>query len=95
MASGRYRSHCNPPPHFSSLSICLVLALIGFYPITSKIATWAPVWLVDSLSYISILPHYLTLGRGIIDLKDLVYFGSVMTFMLIATFHVLQWRKGR
>jgi ABC-2 type transport system permease protein len=79
----------------ASLAICLALALIGFYPFTSMVGKWAPVWLVDSMSYISILPHFLTLGRGVVDLKDIVYFASVMIFMLTATYHVLQWRKGR
>lgn len=75
--------------------IGLFLILAGFPPVTDLLARWAPMWLVDSVAAFSFMPHYETLQRGIIDLRDLAYFASVMFFMLFATQAVLKGKVGR
>ncbi|MCF7848063.1 MAG: ABC transporter permease [Kiritimatiellales bacterium] len=75
--------------------IGLFLILAGFPPVTDLLARWAPVWLVDGVAAFSFMSHYETLQRGIIDLRDLAYFASVMAFMLLATQAVLKSKVGR
>lgn len=75
--------------------IGLFLILAGYPPVTDLLARWAPGWLVDGVAAFSFMPHYEALQRGVIDLRDLVYFASVMVFMLFATQVVLKDKLGR
>jgi len=69
--------------------ICLFLVLAGFAPVTDLLSRWAPSWLVEGVASMSVVPHYDTLQRGIIDLKDVAYFLSLIVFALFATHVVL------
>lgn len=65
--------------------IGLFLILAGFPPVTDLFSRWAPMWLVDGVAAFSFMVHYDTLQRGIVDLRDVVYFASVIGFMLFVT----------
>lgn len=73
----------------------LFLILAGYPPVTDLLASRMPVWLVDGVASLSFMPHYQTLQRGVIDLRDGVYFASVMLFMLFATQVVLKNKVGK
>ena len=73
----------------------LFLMLAGFAPVTDLLARFAPSWLVDTVAAFGFIQHYENLRRGVIDLRDLVYFGSVIVFMLAATQVVLANRTSR
>src|SRR5207245_3883308 len=68
-----------------SVVICLFLILAGWPPITDLLVQWAPVWLVDTVASFSVIPHFQGLQMGVIDLRDLIFFGSMMGFALFAT----------
>jgi ABC-2 type transport system permease protein len=72
----------------------LFLILAGFAPVTELLSRFAPVWLVDGVAAFSFMSHYETLQRGVLDLRDLVYFASVIGFMLFATHVVLQQKAA-
>jgi ABC-2 type transport system permease protein len=42
---------------------------------------------------VGMLAHYDALGKGVIDLRDVIYFVSVTALFLGATFWVLKLRK--
>ena len=73
----------------------LFLILAGFQPVTELLSQWAPGWLVDGVAAFSFMPHYEAMQRGVLDLRDFVYFGSVVGFMLFLTHLVLGNRSGR
>ncbi|MBP7831016.1 MAG: ABC transporter permease subunit [Kiritimatiellae bacterium] len=73
----------------------LFLILAGFPPVTDLLSRWAPGWLVDGVAAFSFMPHFETLQRGVLDLRDFVYFGSVIGFMLLATSLVLRGQAAR
>lgn len=75
--------------------IGLFLILAGYPPVTDLLARRAPVWMVDGIAAFSFMPHFEALQRGVIDLRDLIYFASVMVFMLFATQTVLKNKTGR
>jgi ABC-2 type transport system permease protein len=77
-----------------SLVLCLLLILAGHPAITNYFTSWAPEWFVSMLSNLSVMPHYETLKRGLIDIKDISYFVSVIVFFLCATTVVLNTRKN-
>lgn len=77
-----------------ALVLCFVLLIAGWQPFTSIFARWAPEWLVSGVAAFSFIPHFESLQRGVIDLRDVVYYASVMIFMLTATHIVLDTKKG-
>ena len=76
-----------------SVVICLFLVLAGWPPVTDMLSGWAPVWLVDVVSGFSFMPHFASIQRGVIVLRDLCYFSSVIFFMLFANGVILQNRR--
>jgi ABC-2 type transport system permease protein len=76
-----------------SVMICLFLVLAGWPPVTGALSTWAPLWLIDVISGFGFMPHFASMERGVLDLRDLFYFFSVIFFMLFTNGVVLQNRK--
>ena len=74
--------------------ICLFLVLAGWPPVVDTLVRWAPAWLVKTVAAFSVMPHYESVQRGVIDLRDLAYYASVIVFMLFATHLVLENRKS-
>ena len=77
-----------------SVVICLFLVLAGWSPVTDVLSGWAPLWLVDVISGFSFMPHFASMERGILDLRDILYYVSVMFFMLFSNGVVLQNRRA-
>lgn len=63
---------------------CLFLVLAGWPPVTDAL-TWAPPWLLELVASFSVMPHFESFQRGVIDLRDVVYFVLVMVFCLFTT----------
>ncbi|HNQ87768.1 MAG TPA: ABC transporter permease [Verrucomicrobiota bacterium] len=68
-----------------SVVICLFLILAGWPPVTDMLVQWAKPWLVDAVASFSVMPHFESFQRGVIDSRDLLYFVLVMTFCLFTT----------
>lgn len=66
-----------------SLVACLLLILAGFPPVTDVFVEWPAV--VDFVSSFSVMTHFASLQRGVIDLRDILYFFSVIAFTLFLT----------
>jgi ABC-2 type transport system permease protein len=64
----------------SSISLFLILA--GHTPVIQAVSGIAPGFIVNFISEMSILTHFKTLTKGIIDLRDILYFLSIIIFML-------------
>jgi ABC-2 type transport system permease protein len=78
-----------------SVVLGLFLILAGFPPVTGLLARVAPGWLVEGVAAFSFITHFEALQRGVVDVRDLLYFASVIGFMLAATQTVLRQRVGR
>jgi len=77
-----------------SVVVCLFLVLAGWPPVTEILTGWAPLWLVSGISSFSFMSHFDAFQRGVLDLRDVVYYLSVIFFMLFATGVTLQNRKS-
>jgi len=75
--------------------IGLFLILAGYPPVTDVLSRVAPDALVRGVAELSFMTHFESMQRGVIDLRDVVYFAAVVAFMLFATHVVLQNRKTR
>ncbi len=70
-------------------TVCFVLLLSGHPLVQDLVSGWAPAALVEAVSSLGFLPHYNTAVRGVISLRDLLYYFSLITAWLIATAIVL------
>jgi ABC-2 type transport system permease protein len=77
-----------------SLVICLFLVLAGWSPVIDVLSGWAPAWIVDIVSGFSFMPHFASIQRGVLDLRDVVYYLSVIFFMLFVNGVILLNRRA-
>ncbi len=77
-----------------SVVICLFFILAGYPPVTDIFSGWAPVWLVDLVAGLSFLSHSFSIERGVLDFRDILYYVSVISFMLFVNAIVIQNRKA-
>lgn len=77
-----------------SVVVCFFLILAGWEPVTGLLVRWAPDWLVNTVAAFSVMPHFAGFQRGVIDLRDLLFFGSVMVFCLFSTSVILRSLRG-
>lgn len=77
-----------------AMVICLFFILAGYPPVMDILSGWAPQWLLKIVSSLSFLSHFLSMQRGIIDFRDVLYFVSVISFMLFANAMIVQNRRS-
>jgi ABC-2 type transport system permease protein len=68
-----------------SVMICLFLILAGYTPVTDLLTRWASPVFVQAVAAFSVMTHFDGFQRGVIDLRDVVFFFSVMGFALFVT----------
>jgi len=74
--------------------VCCAFLLIGFIP---SLATALPGWaqtLVQAIASLSFLTHFDSISKGVIDVRDLLYFAMLIGFFLLATSIALDVRKA-
>jgi len=49
---------------------------------------------VDGIASLSFLTHFSNISRGVIDLRDLIYFGLTIGAFLYANTIVLEWKQA-
>src|SRR5882762_5580281 len=77
-----------------SVVLCLFLILAGFNPVTDLLTRWASPALVDTVAAFSVVTHFDGFQRGVIDLRDLVFFLSVIGFALFATGIIIRGHRA-
>ncbi|MDA0751647.1 MAG: ABC transporter permease [Verrucomicrobia bacterium] len=73
-----------------SVVICLFLILAGYPPVTDMLIQWAPSWLVDTISAFSVMTHFFSFQRGVLDSRDVIFFLSLIGFCLFTTSVILR-----
>jgi ABC-2 type transport system permease protein len=74
--------------------VCFLFLLAGFPLVLDLFRGWAPAGLVDAIASLGFLTHFQALSRGVLDLRNVVYFGLSIAFWLYATALVLERRKA-
>lgn len=77
-----------------SVVACFVLLLAGFAMVLDLFSAWAPQALVDTIASLSFLTHFSSISKGVIDIRDLIYFGLLIAAMLYANAIVLELKKA-
>ena len=77
-----------------SVVICFLFILSGFPLVLDFFQGWAPQALVDVISSLSFLTHFDSINKGVIDLRDVVYYLVLIAFWLYANVVVIDSRKA-
>ncbi len=77
-----------------SVVVCFGFLLSGFPMVLDVFAGWLPQVLIDGIASLSFLTHFTNISRGVIDLRDLVYFGLLIYVFLYANTIVLGWKQA-
>src|SRR5690606_3877198 len=78
-----------------SLVVCLLLNLSGFPLVLDLVSGWLPEAVVSTIASMSFLTHFQAIGQGVIDLRDIVFFVSILAFFLYANVLLVELNKSR
>ncbi|MEM7254165.1 MAG: ABC transporter permease subunit [Pseudomonadota bacterium] len=77
-----------------SAVVGLIFILSGYPLVLDFFSAWAPERIVEAISSFSFLTHFQTIRRGVIDLRDLIYFISLIAFWLFANVVIVDLKKA-
>jgi len=78
-----------------SAAVCLLFVLSGYPLVLDVFSAWAPRFLVETVSSFSFLGHFEDIVKGVIDLRDFVYFASLIALWLFVNVLALEANKAR
>ena len=74
--------------------VCVVFIFSGFALVLDAFQSWAPQPVIDAVASLSFLTHFGSIAKGVIDIRDLLYFVTVVVVWLMATAIVLDLKKA-
>jgi ABC-2 type transport system permease protein len=77
-----------------AVSLCFLFIVSGFPMVLDGFSGWAPQWLVDAVASLSFLTRFEAISKGVIDLRDLLYFVTLIAAWLAATAVVIDLKKA-
>lgn len=77
-----------------SVVLCLFLILAGWPPVTNLLTEWASPWLVETIAAFSVMTHFESIQKGVIDSRDVVFFLSVIAFCLFTTSVIIRAHRA-
>jgi len=77
-----------------SATVCFLFTMSGLELVLNFFRIWAPDLLVDTVASMSFLTHFQAITKGVIDLRDVIFFGSLITFFLLANVVAVDAKKG-
>ena len=76
-----------------SVAVCFLFIVSGL-PMVLDALAWAPQWLIDAVASLSFLIRFDSISKGVIDLRDLLYFVTLIVAWLAATALVVDLKKA-
>jgi ABC-2 type transport system permease protein len=77
-----------------SLIVSLIFVLSGYGIVLDFFSSWAPSALIDAISSFSFLTHFDAISKGVIDMRDMLYFVAVIVIWLFANAIIVNARKA-
>ena len=77
-----------------SVVFCFLFLLSGFPLVLDFFRAWAPQAVVNAVASFSFLTHFESIKKGVIDIRDLIYFVTLICFWLYANVVVIESRKA-
>ena len=78
-----------------SFVICFAFNLSGFPVVLDLFSALTPQAVFEVISSFSLLRLFESIKKGLIDIRDIIFFGSLMTFWLYLNVVVVELKKGK
>jgi ABC-2 type transport system permease protein len=75
-------------------AVCFLFTVSGQPLVLGFLTGWAPEALLSAVASFSFLTHFAAIVRGVIDLRDAVFFLSVIAFFLYANAIIVELKKA-
>ncbi|HUO94129.1 MAG TPA: ABC transporter permease [Rhizomicrobium sp.] len=76
-----------------SVVVCFLFTISGAPLVLDFFRSWAPLVLVNAISSFSVLTHFAAIEAGVIDLRDLIFFFSLIALFLAANVVIVDLKK--
>jgi ABC-2 type transport system permease protein len=76
-----------------SVTVCFLFTIAGAALVLDFFQLWAPIVLVNAISSFSFLTHFQAITSGVIDLRDLIFFASLITLFLAVNVVLIDLKK--
>jgi ABC-2 type transport system permease protein len=73
--------------------VCFLFTILGAPLVLDVVRGWAPQALIDAVSSFSFLTHFAAITAGVIDLRDVIFFFSLIGLFLTANVVILDLKK--
>lgn len=77
-----------------SVVICLLFMLAGLKEVQSFVSGWLPAEAVGVVGSFSFLSRFDAISKGVLDLRDMLFFGSIIAVFVAATGVVVNMKKA-
>ncbi|GAA0558960.1 ABC transporter permease [Rhizomicrobium electricum] len=77
-----------------SVVVCFLFTVSGSPLVLDVFRAWAPDALVEAVASFSFVTHFTSITQGVLDLRDLVFFFSLIALFLAANVVVVDLKKG-
>ena len=77
-----------------SVVICFMFILSGFPMVLDLFQGWAPQAVIDAIASFSFFTHFTSIKKGVIDIRDIIYFAALITFWLYVNVVVIENKKA-
>ncbi|MCE9648348.1 MAG: ABC transporter permease subunit [Parvibaculum sp.] len=77
-----------------SVVVCFLFTVSGLPLVIDFFSSWAPQQVLNTIASFSFLTHFTAITQGVIDLRDIIYFGSLISVWLIACGIVVDMKKA-
>jgi ABC-2 type transport system permease protein len=78
-----------------AIVVCLAFLFAGLPAVTEWVRTWAWLPVVDAVASLSFLTHFESIVKGVLDVRDVLFFLMCMVLFLLASTVVLEVRKSQ
>ena len=77
-------------------TVCFLFTAAGSGVVLSLLQnkSWIPDGLVSGIANLSFMQHFIAIQRGVLDLRDLIYFASVIVLFLFANTLIVELKKA-
>ena len=75
-------------------TVCFLFTMSGLELVLNFFQAWAPELLVRTVASMSFLTHFTAIMKGVIELRDLVFFASLIAFWLFVNIVVIDLKKA-
>ncbi|CAK0769969.1 ABC transporter permease [Azospirillaceae bacterium] len=75
--------------------VCFLFTVSGTPIVLETFASWAPSIVVDTVASFSFITRFNAITEGVIDIRDVVYFTSLIAIWLLASILVIDLKKAK